>query len=110
MLRVSASLICFRQTFSPPWWQAVEVVGTGGVLSLPQPFFVPSELTALEAALNGSVEQVHAANHQRLVEHFADVVLNGAPFRYPAAEAVAQMRALDALARAARDRRSCTLS
>ena len=90
--------------FAPPFWQGLEVVGSKGVLSLPRPF-LPFEDASLTILVNGEVRQVPAANHyQRMVEHFADVVLGRAELRYPAQEAVAQIQTLDALARAARER------
>jgi predicted dehydrogenase len=37
-----------------------------------------------------------------MVEHFADVVLGNADLMYPAADSIGNMRALEALAQAAR--------
>lgn len=41
--------------------------------------------------------------YQVMVEHFADCVFNGAPVRYPPSEGAANMRAIEALYRSARD-------
>ncbi|PYE53669.1 Gfo/Idh/MocA family protein [Deinococcus yavapaiensis] len=88
--------------FAPPFWQGLEVVGTKGVLSLPRPF-LPFEDEFLTIFVNGEAQSVRSANHyQRMVEHFADVILRGVPLRYGPEEAVAQMAVLDALGRSAR--------
>jgi D-xylose 1-dehydrogenase (NADP+, D-xylono-1,5-lactone-forming) len=44
-----------------------------------------------------------ADEYQLMVEHFADSVLEGKPLRYPPSEAAANLRAIEALYRSARD-------
>jgi D-xylose 1-dehydrogenase (NADP+, D-xylono-1,5-lactone-forming) len=93
----------FDQTFR----QRVELVGTKGTLVLPDPF-VPGRDTkgkdsghgwaAPSLVLNGeTVASVAADQYQLMVEHFVRAARGEEALRYPAEEAVRQMKVLDAL-------------
>ncbi|MGH2399777.1 MAG: Gfo/Idh/MocA family protein, partial [bacterium] len=89
-----------------PYRQECEIVGADGSISLQRPF-QPEEDPAVLLIRRGRGEQVERIEvpgtnqYVRMIDHFAAVV-RGAPPRYPARDAVANMRALDALARSAR--------
>jgi len=89
-----------------PYRQVCEVVGPEGSLLLRRPFQPeedPAEIVIRRA--RGEPEErleIPGTNqYVRMIEHFATVVA-GEPARYPPQDAVANMRALDALRRAAR--------
>jgi len=89
-----------------PYRQECEVVGPDGSILLPRPF-QPEEAPAalLIRRARGEPEErleVPGTNqYVRMIDHFGAVV-RGEPPRYPAADAVANLRVLDALGRAAR--------
>lgn len=91
-----------------PYRQECEIVGADGSITLPRPF-QPEEDPAVLVIRRGRGEQeerieVPGTNqYVRMIDHFAAIV-RGAPPRYPARDTVANMRALDALARSARAR------
>ncbi|HWG84377.1 MAG TPA: Gfo/Idh/MocA family oxidoreductase [Deinococcales bacterium] len=90
----------FDSSFQLPRHQRVELFGSDGVLTIQTPF-TPG-LTDATITLNGVNEVVPAADQYALMlEHFADVVAGKTTLRYPASEAVSQMRVLDALYRSA---------
>jgi xylose dehydrogenase (NAD/NADP) len=87
--------------------EAYEVSGTDGTLQVPSAFLpgtgdVPIHLHRGREGTETEVV-VGVDEYRLMVEHFADGVLNGTPFRYPAAEAARNMRAIEALYRSARD-------
>jgi predicted dehydrogenase len=98
----------FRQTFR----QRVELVGSEGSLTLLEPY-VPNRnskgqdqgrgSTAPSLVVNGeTVASVAADQYQLMVEHFVRAARGEEAPRYPAEEAVRQMRVLDALFQSAR--------
>ena len=84
------------------------VVGRKGALELPHDAFVPWEKDAfyIERQIDEETGRQHlipgADEYQLMVEHFADAVRGQAKLLYPAKDSIANMRALDALAEAAR--------
>jgi D-xylose 1-dehydrogenase (NADP+, D-xylono-1,5-lactone-forming) len=83
-----------------------EVAGTAGVLTV-EDAFLPGTGDTVIRTLRGraqpAVETIAGADEYCLmIEHFADCALTGAPLRYPAAEAAANMRVVEALYRSAR--------
>jgi predicted dehydrogenase len=88
-----------------PLRQGCEIVGTEGTITLARPFQPeedpPSFMVA--SARGTTVMEIPAANqYARMLDEFAAAVLDGAPPRFPASDAVANMRVLDALTLAAR--------
>lgn len=89
-----------------PYRQECEIVGVDGSITIPRPF-QPEEDPAVLLIRRGRGEEeerlvVPGTNqYVRMVDHFAAIVQGAAP-RYPARDAVDNMRALDALARSAR--------
>ena len=83
----------------------LEITGTGGRLYLDNPFSLIDEDSVIEEHHFGQdtlTHRVEGENHfVRMVEHFAESVLNDAPLRYNVTDAVSNLRALEALARAA---------
>lgn len=83
----------------------LEITGTAGRLYLENPFSLLEEASVIEHHFGQEpvTHEVKGANpFVRMAEHFAERVLNGTPLRYGLDDAVANARALDALARAAR--------
>jgi len=80
--------------------QFCEVVGTEGAITLPRPF-QPEDQPAVIILRRGDEEErieIPGTNQYTLmIDHFGACVLTGAPPRYPASDAVANMRALDLL-------------
>jgi predicted dehydrogenase len=86
--------------------EVYELAGTDAYLSIPDAF-LPGEKDVVieEHRSRGSVEQIMVQGVDEyclMVEHFADCVLHNLPLRYPASEAAANMRVIDALYRSAR--------
>lgn len=89
-----------------PFRQNCEVVGDEGAISLPRPFQPEEDPAALlirhaRGTPEERVEIPGANQYVLMLDHFASVV-QGVPARYPPEDAVANMRAIDALARSAR--------
>jgi len=86
----------------------IQVLGTNGSIVVPTAFYnEPPAVTKLIVNTHGSriEETFEAANHYTLqVEDFANCVRGGAEPRFPAADAVANMRVLDAAALSSRNR------
>jgi predicted dehydrogenase len=87
--------------------ESYEVAGTDGQLSVPAAF-LPGvgdvDIHEARGREGVSTERVPGADeYQRMVEHFADCVLNDRDPRYPASEAAANMRAIEALYASARN-------
>ena len=84
-----------------------EVIGTDGVLEVPAAFLPGTGDTSIivNRGRHGTdVEHIGGVDeYQLMVEHFADCVLHGHAPRYPASEAAANMRAMAALIRSARN-------
>jgi predicted dehydrogenase len=95
--------------------QTYSVIGNEGAIDLPHDAFIPWEKEAV-FRLRGKSEEtgkkivIPGADEYRLmVEHFADAVQGAVAPAYPAAESVANLTVLDALAEAARSGRSVIL-
>jgi predicted dehydrogenase len=86
----------------------LEVVGTDGRLEVEGTFVVGQEDVVIAEKHGGREDIVHptrgADKYQKMVEHFADCVLHDKPLRYGLDDAVANMRAIDALYRSAKNR------
>ena len=88
-----------------PQRQGCEIVGTEGTIRLARPFQPEDDpATLLLTTPHGTtaVEVPGTNQYTLMLDDFAAVVLDGTPRRYPPSDAVANMRALDALALAAR--------
>jgi xylose dehydrogenase (NAD/NADP) len=86
--------------------QFYQVVGTKGVLDVPAAFTPGTSNTMIrqEEGRNEVLHQIPGDDEYRLmVEYFSSCVLNNEPLRYPAADAAANMRVIDALYRSARN-------
>lgn len=87
--------------------EVFEAAGTDGVISVPSAFLPGTDDAPihLDRGREGrSTDVVPGVDEYRLmVEHFADAVLTDEPFRYPATEAAANMRVIEALYRSARN-------
>lgn len=88
--------------------QTYTIVGSEGTIELPHDAFIPWEKEAVYH-LRGVEEEVGtehstpgADEYRLMVEHFADAVRGRTPLRHSPRDSVANMRVLDALARAAR--------
>jgi xylose dehydrogenase (NAD/NADP) len=102
------ALATFEASFISALQQTYSIAGAEGVIELPHNAFIPWENDAA-FSLRGQDQdegQQHvipgADEYQLMVEHFADVVLGNANLMYPAADSIGNMRALEALAQAAR--------
>ena len=84
-----------------------QVVGTDGHLDVPQAFLPGSADTTIIQRHGRRTETIHTIlgvdEYQLMVEHFADCVLHQSPVRYPPSEAAANMQAIEALYRSARN-------
>ncbi len=87
--------------------EVYELAGTDAFLAVPAAFLPGAEDVVIqEARSRGSLEQhvIHGADEYRLMaEHFADCILEDRPPRYPASEAAANMRVIEALHQSARE-------
>lgn len=83
----------------------LEITGTEGRLYLDNPFSLIDEDSVIEEHHFGQdtvIHKVKGENHfVRMAEHFAESVLNGTPLRYSVGDAANNLRALEALAKAA---------
>jgi predicted dehydrogenase len=87
--------------------EGYEVAGPDGHLAVGAGAFLPGiEETAIEEHHGRSGRSTHivpgADEYRLMVEHFADAVLEGGSVRYPATEAAANLRVIEALYRSAR--------
>ena len=97
-LQFHSALDTARQEF-------VEVVGEEGRLRLESAFLPGKEDAVIHSVARGSKEEERIPGedeYQRMVEHFADCVLQGAEPRYGALEAAANLAAIEALYLSAR--------
>jgi D-xylose 1-dehydrogenase (NADP+, D-xylono-1,5-lactone-forming) len=81
--------------------ETVTVAGTEGYLEIPKSF-LPGKVDAHFSLLRGEAERIDyriagVDQYKLMVEHFGDCVLNAHPLRYPAQEAAANMRIIEAL-------------
>jgi predicted dehydrogenase len=88
--------------------QTYSVIGDQGAIELPHDAFIPWEREARYRQRGQHEEQgtshgIPAADeYQLMVEHFADAVAKHTPLAYTLQDSIANMRVLDALAKAAR--------
>ena len=86
--------------------ESYEAAGTEASLQVPAAFLPGKETAAFREDRGREPARLHevagADEYQLMVEHFADCVLTGQPVRYPVSEAVANLRAIEALYRSAR--------
>lgn len=104
MLTFAAGTALFDCGLRVPYRQFCEVVGSTGVITVPRPFQPEEESAVLLVRRGGQEERVEipATNQYTLMlDHMAACVLDGQPPRFPADDAMANMRALDALAASA---------
>lgn len=88
-----------------------QVIGTDGYVEVLGSFLPGTGGTAVYQRKGRRAEQPETVEHmvagvdqyQLMVEHFDDSILNNTPLRYPASDAVANMRVIDALYRSARN-------
>lgn len=97
---LEASLVsALQQTFS--------VVGTEGAIDLPHDAFIPWQhdaayiLRRRDQETGDRIVVPGADEHQLMVEHFNDAVLEKSKLDFMVEDSVAKMRVLDALAQAA---------
>ncbi|MBI5876596.1 MAG: Gfo/Idh/MocA family oxidoreductase [Chloroflexi bacterium] len=106
-----ASIAC---SFRTPYRTHYEVIGERGRIELPQPFTtnnLPTRVLLHDRDDHTQAFEFPALDqYTRMSEHFARVVLDGEPLRYPPSEGRAQMRVLDALYESARTGRAVDLS
>jgi predicted dehydrogenase len=86
--------------------ESYEVAGTDGYLRV-EAAFVPGTGDVLIEERRGRADPVRhpiagADEYRLMVEHFADCALHDRPLRYPAREAAANLRTIEALYRSAR--------
>jgi predicted dehydrogenase len=86
--------------------ESYEAAGTEASLHVPAALLPGKETVAFTEDRGREATAAHevagADEYQLMVEHFADCVLTGQPVRYPVSEAVANLRAIEALYRSAR--------
>ncbi len=105
----------FAQTFR----QRVELVGTKGTIMMLDPYVPGRDSEGRDHGHGNSppslllnnkpLESVAADQYQLMVEHFVRAARGEESLRYPAEEAIQQMRVLDALFESARDHRPVKL-
>jgi xylose dehydrogenase (NAD/NADP) len=106
--RIGVVEACFTSALQ----QTFSIMGTEGAIELPQDAFIPWQKDARFwlrrfDAEEGEMEVVPGTDEYRLmVEHFAEAVLEGKSLDFCPEESVANMRVLDALARAASEGRA----
>jgi predicted dehydrogenase len=102
------ALATFEASFVSALQQTFTVVGPEGAIELPHNAFIPWEKDAVFVVRRHDEESGQeyvipgADEYQLMVEHFADVVMGNADLMYPPVDSIGNMRALDALAQAAR--------
>ncbi len=87
--------------------EILQVAGTDGHLEIAAAFLPGTDDVAI-VEQHGREQPVHHTipgvdEYQCMVEHFGDCVLNDLPVRFPMSEAAANMRAIEALYRSARN-------
>jgi predicted dehydrogenase len=94
--------------FTLPLRSGLEIIGTKGVLRVPQMWNPPPRATFTIQRDDQSVEEVAIEGENqivRMLDHFNRCVLDDQPIQPSPSEAVKTLRVLDALARAAREER-----
>ena len=87
--------------------EEVTLAGTQAFLHVRAAFLPGTEAASIRVVRGRQRETVQTIpgtdEYQRMVEHFGECILTDQPIRYPAAEAVANMRVIQALYRSARE-------
>jgi len=87
--------------------ESYQAAGSDGHLSVSAAFLPGAGETTIEEHHGRAGRSIHtlpgADEYQLMVEHFADSALEGREVRYPASEAAANLRAIEALYRSARN-------
>lgn len=99
--RRMATIDCGFQAAGPGWYM---VAGTKGRIEVPVAFVTGEDATTVivQDAEGRREERIPGVNQYTLeAEEFADALIEGRPFRIPAEDGVANMRAIDALYRSA---------
>jgi D-xylose 1-dehydrogenase (NADP+, D-xylono-1,5-lactone-forming) len=103
----SGAVAQFDCAFTLDRRESLEVVGTAGRLLLGEVFVPGRGETVIVETHEGEEDRVHrfegADPYEKMVRHFAACVLEDRPLRYPAGEAAANLRAIKALYRSARN-------
>lgn len=109
-------LTTFEASFVTALQQTYTIVGSDGVIELPHDAFIPREKEAC-FTLRGKQEETGTQHHcaaadayQLMVEHFSDAVMGRQPLAYPPTESASNLQVLDALARAAKSRKTVYLN
>jgi predicted dehydrogenase len=101
-------LATLEASFISALQQTYSIAGADGVIELPHNAFVPWENVAAfllrgQDDEEGQQQVIPGADeYQLMVEHFADVVLGNTDLMFSLGDSIGNMRALDALAQAAR--------
>jgi D-xylose 1-dehydrogenase (NADP+, D-xylono-1,5-lactone-forming) len=100
-------LVQFDCALTLPRREYYEAVGSEGVISVPVAFLPGSGATTISVRRGRESAQTETIpgldEYRAIAEHFAGAILHGTPLAYPPEEAVANMRAIDALYRSARN-------
>ena len=103
-----AALATFEASFISALQQTFTVVGREGAIELPHNAFIPWEKDAVFVVRRHDEESgqeyviTGTDEYQLMVEHFADAVMGNTDLMVPPGDSIANMRALDALAQAAK--------
>ena len=109
-------LAVFEASFITALQQSYTAVGSDGAIELPHNAFVSWENDAvwIQRARDEEVGREHmvkgADEYLLMVEHFADAILKKSPLMYTIEDSIANMRVLDAIAKAARTGNTVSLA
>lgn len=104
-------LAVIEASFDMALQQTFSIAGSKGVIELPHNAFVPGQRRASFTTRGlddekGQVQKVRGADeYQLMVEHFSGAALGEHELAFPPEDSILNMRALDALALAAREKR-----
>lgn len=87
-------------SFEQPFRCAYEIVGTRGVIGVPDAYLPPADGSFARLIADGSAQDLRFAGtnqYAAMVDAFADIVAAGGTLVGPAENGLAQMRALDAI-------------
>jgi predicted dehydrogenase len=105
----AGALATIEASFCSGLQQTYSIVGSAGVIDLPQDAFVPWEKDAIICYRRGAEEAAEhivvpgADEYQLMVEHFADLVLSGVKPLVPLEDSIHNLAVLDALGEAAKN-------
>ena len=98
-------------TFDCGMWAAnrnpLEIIGTDGIIEVPHAYTIPSGQAAfylIQGSDRQKIEAPEANAYSEQGDHFAEAVLNQAPLRFDSADAIRNMKVIDACLRSARER------